>query len=152
MFEHLKRLDIIGAQSWLDMPELGKGARLLLNPANEANKFYHNAFLKKAGRRARRLAASGEISAEDVRQSRAEDRELYPLYVIAGWECLRDEVGNEVLWSKDAARELCEQLPDWLFDRVSAHARIPERFLPDEEPAPDAGELAKNSESASASS
>jgi len=159
MFDHLKTYDVGQAKSWLEMPELGSNARLLLNPATEANKPYYNAMLKLSGKRARNLARNGTISVEDLQKNRDEDRILYPKYVIAGWECVETEEDRErededkeyIEYNMDVASELCRKLPPHLFDRVRNHAATPEQFYPDDEMPPVAEELAENSKSDSSS-
>jgi hypothetical protein len=154
MFEHLKRLDVAASTSWLDMPELGKEARLLLRPATEANPAYYNAMLKRAAKRVRRLARADSVTVDDVRQNRDDDRDLFPLHVIVDWEGVRDDQGEVVPHSRDAAKELCQQLPEWSFDRVRSHAATPERFLPEgeDDPVSDLDGLLGNSSPASTSS
>lgn len=152
-FAHLQKLDVAQAKCWMDVPEISPGARLLLVPATEANPGYYNAMLRMSGRRARQAVRTEKIDAEHLAQNRADDRVLYPLHVIVGWEGVLDDQGNPVAWSREEAKDLCEQLPAWLFDRIRNHAATPERFLPEDEPeAPDAAELAGNSGVVSASS
>ena len=88
MFENLKKFEIGQSLYWLDMPELGAKARILLAPAGEANPQYYNAMLKMSGARVRALAKSQTLTAENAEQSRDEDRELFPLFVIKSWENL----------------------------------------------------------------
>ena len=163
MFEHLKNYEVDQAQSWLEMPELGERARLLLKPATEANRPYYNAMLKLSGKRARTLARSGQISVDDLRKNRAEDRKLFPRYIIAGWEHVETAEDRElpfeekqfVDFSAEMAVELCQALPDHLFDRIRNHAATPEQFYEEDEmPLDDdeVAELAGNSESDSSGS
>ncbi len=155
MFEHLKTYEVGQAKSWLEMPELGDRARLLLSPATESNKPYYNAMLKLSGKRARTMARHGKMSVADLQKNRDEDRILYPKYVISGWEFVETEEDVDlpkeekvyVEFSLDMARELCRALPAHLFDRIRNHAATPEQFYPDDEIPPDAEELAENSES-----
>jgi hypothetical protein len=142
-FDHLQ----VNTQKalWVDMPELGPNARVCLRPASEANKPYFNAMLKRSGLRARRIARTDRISVEDAEQNRAEDRDLYPRYVIANWEGVLDVNHKPVPFSQDHARELCAKLPAWLFDRLRNAASTPERFLSDDDLVPDPLELSGNS-------
>ena len=151
MFKNLDKFDISNATAWLDMPELGPKARILLAPATEVNANYHNAMLKMSGKRIRRMAKSDRLTAEDAAQSRDEDRELYPLFVIRGWEHFEgdeaddlDEDGH-VPYNRRNAQILCKEMPTHMMDRVRHEASTPERFYPDDEIAPpDAAELAEN--------
>lgn len=151
MFKNLNKFDIRNALAWLDMIELGPKARILLAPATEANENYYNAMLKMSGKRVRRLAKTDKITADDAQQSRDEDRELYPLFVIRDWENVEgdeatdmDENGH-VPFSRRNAQKLCHELPPHLMDRLRNEAATPERFYPEDEIAPpDAGDLAEN--------
>lgn len=150
MFDHLKKFEIREALSWLEMPELGPKARILVAPATEANPAYYNAMLKLSGKRVRAMVRSDQITAEDAAQNRDDDRELYPRYVIRGWEQVQgsgdglDENGH-VPFTRENAVKLCRVLPAHLMDRVRNHASTPERFYaPDELPPLDADELAGN--------
>ena len=151
MFKNLDKFDISNATAWLDMPELGPKARILIGPATEVNEPYHNAMLKMSGKRIRRMAKSDRLTAEDAVMSRDEDRVLYPLFVIRGWEFFEgddavdmDEDGY-VPYSRLNAQKLCHQMPTHMMDRVRHEASTPERFYPDDEIAPpDAADLAEN--------
>ncbi len=152
MFENLKKFNISNAMAWLDMPELGPKARILLSPATEANPNYYNAMLKMSGKRVRRLAKTDKITADDAQQSRDEDRELYPLFVIKNWEFFEgdeaadiDENGH-VPFSRGNAQKLCKEMPSHMMDRLRNEASTPERFYPEDEIVPpDAPELAEKS-------
>lgn len=151
MFKNLEKFDIRNALAWLDMIELGPKARILLAPATEANANYYNAMLKMSGKRLRRLGKTDKITADDATQSRDEDRELYPLFVIRNWEFVEgdeaadmDEDGH-VPYNRRNAQKLCYELPPHLMDRLRNEASTPERFYPEDEIAPpDAAELAEN--------
>jgi hypothetical protein len=152
MFKNLKKFEIRDALAWLDMsPELGPKARILLAPATEANPSYYSAMLKMSGKRVRRLAKMDNITAEDAQQSRDEDRVLYPLFVIRGWENFEgddavdlDENGH-VPFNRRNAQLLCDELPPHMMDRLRNEASTPERFYPEDEiTPPDADELAEN--------
>ena len=145
MFDHLKKLEVKEATTWVELPELGPKARVCVRPATEANKPYFNAMLRSAGQRARRMARTDRMTAEDAQQSRAEDRQLFPRYVLVNWEGIEDTDGNPAAFNADHAREFCEKMPDWIFDKIRNAASTPERFLSEhDEGDPDAGELAGN--------
>ena len=151
MFKNLDKFDIRNARAWLDMPECGPKARILLAPATEANPNYYNAMLKMAGKRLRRLGKTDRITADDAMQSRDEDRELYPLFVIKDWEYVEgddaadmDEDGH-VPYNRLNAQKLCYQMPPHMMDRVRNEASTPERFYPDDEIVPpDPADIAEN--------
>jgi hypothetical protein len=150
MFDHLKEFAPDGT-AWLPMPELGRKARLQLRPATEANRPYYNAMLKMAGKRVRTLIR-GRVSPEDLAQNRDEDRRLYPKYVLVGWEHVETREDRERGWdekefvefSAKGAAELCEKLPDHLFDRIRNFAATPEEFYPEDELPPDPEDLSGN--------
>lgn len=161
MFKDLTKFDIRNATLWVDMPELGAEARILIAPATEDNPAYFQAMLAKAGKRAQRLAKTGRISVEDAELNRQEDRELYPLYVIRSWEKLEgdpdtakegelDEAGH-VVYNRRHAQKLCAILPRELMDRLRNKAATTELFYPEEMPEPPAVEdVAGNSAGGSA--
>ena len=149
LFENLKKYEISQSLYWLDMPELGAKARILLAPAGESNTQYYNAMLKMSGARVRALAKSQTLTAENAEQSRDEDRELFPLFIIKNWENLEgtgeglDENGH-VPFSRENARKLCQALPSHLMDYMRNEAATPSRFYADEIAPPDVEELAGN--------
>jgi hypothetical protein len=143
MFEHLKKLEVRDAMSWFDLPEIGEGARLRIKPAAESNAQYYNALIRGVGAGNNRRKAK-QITAEDLQKHRNLDRKLYPNYVIVGWENVKDAEGESVEFSREVARELCDSLPDWLFDSLRNHASQPENFLPEGEELPSAEDIAGN--------
>jgi hypothetical protein len=141
------------AMSWVDMPELGERARILLRPATqEGNPAYYNAMLRLSGKRARQLARSGTISVADLEKNRLDDRQLFPKFIIESWEHVetREDRGRPfaekefVPFNREAATELCEKLPAHLFDRIRNHAATEENFYPEEQIPPDAEDLVGN--------
>lgn len=146
MFEHLSKLDVLpGATTFVDLPEVTPKARIICKPATEANQAYFNAMMKRSGARARRMVRTDRITVEDAQQNREEDRELFPRYVLVGWEGILDKDNQPVPFSADHAKQFCAKLPDWLFDRIRNAAATPERFVPEGgEDRPDAKALAGN--------
>lgn len=151
-FSHLQKLQVDNAVAWVSISEVSPGAKLALLVAGEANPQYWNALLKKTGRRARELQR-GKVSAQVIARNRAEDRALYPKYVIVNWEGILDSNDEEVAFSQEVCADFLEQLPDWLFDRLRDLASDPNTFIEDEdEQLPDPEELAGNSETDSSGS
>lgn len=149
MFDHLSRLEPDEA-SWLDLPEVAPKARVLLKQASDRNRPYFNALLKRANRNRARPDA---VDAQRIDQGRQEDRELFGLHVLVGWEGIEDQDGEPLAFNRDLGREFCQKLPGWIFDKLRVHAATPERYLrPGEELPPDPEELAGNSVSGSAGS
>lgn len=145
-----KKLDVAEATSWIDLPEISPGARLQLRPAGESNPPYYNAMLRRSGKRARQMVKTDTIDAEMLRLNREDDRELFPLHVVVGWEGIVDDKDTPVPFSREDCAELLQALPNWTFDKVRHHAATPERFLTESDP--DAEELSGNSRSASSTS
>ncbi len=154
-FKNLDKYVLNGdSRYWMDFPELGRKARLLLAFAGDANPNYYNAMLALSGKRVRRLAKQDNITAEDAAQSRDEDKELYPLFILKGWECVEgdEDDGPEELdangympYNRRKAQQLCDCLANHLMDRIRNEAATPERFYPaDAIVPPDADELAEN--------
>lgn len=148
MFKKLDRFDISQATSWVEMPELGKRARVLVRPATDANPNYYNAMLKLSSKRVRAMLKTDEITAEDAALNRDDDRQLYPRFVIAGWEALEGEPGSDGLdedghvpFTRENSRKLCGILPNHLMDRLRNQAATPERFYGDEPTPPDAADV-----------
>ena len=153
MFEHLQKLDVKDAQSWMSLPEISPRARVLLKPAGETNKIYYSSMLRLSGARARTIQRTDMVRPEDVAENRADDRLLFPLYVIIGWKGIEDDQGQPVEFNRENCKEFCEKIPHWIFDRVRNHAATPERFLgEDEMPLPEVRELVKNSDGDSSTS
>lgn len=154
MFKNLDKYDIRKAMSWVEMPELRKPgapmARILVKPATEANSPYYNALLKLSGKRIRAMARTDTITAEDSAASRDEDAQLYPLFVIQGWEYLDGEgddldEGGFVPYNRPNAQKLCALLNEkapHLLDRLRNEAATTERFYGEDEiPPPSQDEL-----------
>lgn len=149
-FGHLSKYDTSAQTTWVEVPELGsdeKPARLQLSPAAESNKPYFNALLRLSGKRARRLQKK-QVTVADIEQNRLEDAQLFPKYIIRGWEGVIDEAGNEVPHSQEAASEMCQALVKFapnVFDRIRDAAGTLEEFYEEDETLPDTGDLVPNS-------
>jgi hypothetical protein len=130
-FGHLRQHDV-RADSTADyaLVQISTGEKtptLVLRPATEVNRPYFNALLKRTSKRARLLSA-GNLNSSMLEENRAEDRALYPQYVVTGWRDVVDAGGEEVKFSKEAAADFVQALPDWVFDDVAAFARNPQNF------------------------
>ena len=90
------------------------------------------------------MIRTDRVTAEDTSQSRKEDRELFPRYVLCDWEGIVDTNGKPVTFSPETSSEFCRALPDWLFDRVRNTAATPERFIDEIDPEPDMEALSGN--------
>lgn len=125
-FSHLKKLEIAGTAEY-PMPELGEGTVLTVKPSGESNKEYFNALLRATG--AGKRQKKRKVDAAMVAEIRNQDKELYPKYVIVGWEGLYDAKGAKVKFSPEAAADLLAQLPDYIFDGVRGFCGEPESFV-----------------------
>lgn len=152
-FDYVSQFSTAQAMSWVDMPELGERARIRVRPATqEGNPAYYNAMLRLGGKRARQLARTGVISVADLEKNRLDDRQLYPKFVIDGWEYVetaedrhRPTAEKEYVdYTRDAATELCEKLPAHLFDRIRNHAATEENFYPEDQLPPEPEDLVGN--------
>ncbi len=101
---------------------------LHLVPAGEVNKPYFNELLRRSKTSQRRITA-GAFNASVIAENRANDRELYPLFVIRGWERVRDSSGQEAPATAENFRDFCAALPDHLFDEVRSFATDPQNFV-----------------------
>ncbi len=101
---------------------------LILKPATEANLPYFNALLKRSRRTGQALRANA-INAGMISENRDEDRELYPKYVVVGWEDMIDSKGRRVKFSAGSCKDFLAALPDWLFDNVRNFSGNPVNFV-----------------------
>lgn len=153
-FNHLRKLEV-GADrlAWLDLPEVSPGCRLQGRPATEANAPYYEALVARSGARSRTIARGGKLRVKHLKENRDEDRDLFPIHVITGWENVRDENDEPVPFSVQACAEFFQALPSDVVDRVRNFFATPDVFRDPDEPAlPAASELAENSASGSSGS
>lgn len=106
--------------------------------AGEANKPYYSALLLKAGASARRLRSNNnKLTPEMVAQNRQQDIDLFPKFVLTGWEGPEgtvgpnDASGNPVPFSEDACRALLNALDDSDVDYIRNEYATVSNFLPD---------------------
>lgn len=152
-FDHLKQMEVTEAsRSRFPVPAL-PGAVLILAPATAAlNKEIvrwsmqnpeHSKALQDALDTAR---ADDEASNRDILDIvRDNDRRLYAEVICKGWEKMPDEDGKDTKFSKGAAKDFFEQVPDWIFDDVRQHAQIPTNFHKAWKPRPQLRDVAGNS-------
>jgi hypothetical protein len=80
-------------------------------------------------KRSSRIASTGTITSADAAQDRAEDRILYPKYIITGWGGIQDKKGKAVRFTPQNCKALVAVLPIFGFDRLRLFCMKPERFL-----------------------
>lgn len=76
----------------------------------------------------------GRVDANLLAENLRLDRELFPKYVITGWDGIQDSDGELVPYSQAACAELLEALPDWIVQELSGFAARASHFLPDDMP------------------
>ena len=94
-FAHLKKLDVAGKTAWLTLDDLEGSPKICLRYAGQSNHGYFNAILKRSGSRNRKLL-SGKVDVQMMEDNAADDRELFPIHVITGWEGILDSKGKAV--------------------------------------------------------
>ena len=117
------------------VPYLGDEAILKVCPATQVNKAYQNEILRKSNNAIR---VNSKANDDSLRKT---DRELYPKYIIKGWSNVVDNSGKKIPFSEKNAIDLCEQLPDWMFDEIRVFVLNPHNFIKD---APNVEEVSKN--------
>ena len=120
-----------------------KSPTLIVHPATEANSRYFNALLQRTGRNASQVA-SGKINAGMISDNRDEDRELYPNYVVSGWEDVVDSDGKAVKFTPANVADFINALPGWVFDDLRAFCGKPHNFVGDTVLNVDVGTTGKN--------
>ncbi len=105
----------------------GKTPTLIVAPATEANRPYFNALLKRAGKSAKAIRA-GAINAGMVEDNRDEDKDLYPRFIIQGWEDMIDATGKDTAFSKTECVDFLDQLPSWIFDDLRQFCGNPANY------------------------
>lgn len=131
-FSHLKDLEVTADKTarypFHQITVNGKSPTLIVSPATEANKPFFNRLLKKAGKSARQVRA-GAISAGMIDENRDEDKELYPQFIVKGWEDMLDgETGDELKFSRKLCEEFLAALPGHMFDELRSFCSNPASF------------------------
>ncbi len=143
-FTHLKKLEVAGKTAWLTLDDLEGNPSLCILFSGQSNHGYFNAILKRSANRNRKIL-SGKIDVQMMEDNMADDRDLFPMHVITGWKDMMDDKGKPVPFTRSDCVEFCQDLPDWIFEKIRNFAQNPERFLEEgEELVSDGLELAKN--------
>ena len=133
-FNYLKKHDIGSEPVEYPLYQIGGEPVLLIRPAGEKNKPYHNALLKRNAKLAARFRAGTKVNREMMKENREHDRALYGKFIIAGWEGIVDDSGVEVAFSPEVCSQFLRSLPDWIFDDIRQFAGSAANFLADDEP------------------
>ena len=145
MFGHLKKLEVKGQTAEYPMVELKGCPRLIVKPATEANKEYFNEVLRRSAKSIRKAARGDiEVTAEVMDKNRADDRKLFPKFVIVGWIDIKDDQGNDVEFSQDNCQQFVDALPDWIFDGIGVFCRKNSNFVEVDIDQEEADELGKH--------
>lgn len=122
--------------TWLDY---GKAGRFLIARAGGANKRFTQVMIAKMKPYRRVLQAKqNNPDAQALDLLRSIQEEVYAETIVLGWEGVKDVLGEEIPYSKEAARKLFKDLPA-LFDEIAQFANDLSNFQ-----AEDTEEDAKN--------
>lgn len=131
-FSHLNSLDVNNDNTTdVVLYELEGAPTIYLAPALEANKPYYNDVLRNSMQKAAALRANKGITADMAKTNREEERERFKKHnIVAGWKGLLSADGKtEVKYSKEAAADFIDAIPDWLFDKLHMEASQPQSFI-----------------------
>lgn len=120
---------------------------LYVKSTTDANKLYLNALLK--GRKTLRLMRGRKINASVLDANREQDRELYPQFVVTGWDekTIADSEGNDVPFSRENCELFLQALPNDIFDELRNFCGDPDEHRDGEDlDSEDVEELSGNSE------
>lgn len=134
-FGNLRQFDPTGRTATMSLP-IGYvradgttvQSKLVLAHAGDSNKRWQNAVNAhnaKTGLARKALSNSGEANALGM----ARDLDLYPKFIIQGWEDVVDDDGVPVAFSEENAREFLQALPQWIFDSIRLFAVQASNFV-----------------------
>ena len=130
-FSHLNKLQVTD-QNVVEYPliEIEGEPTLTIRCASEGNKAYANAILRANGQvNGARKPGKIKVDGQLIDKMRDQDRQLYPLNIITGWEGVLDSDGKSVDFSAEACEAFLNALPNWIFDRLRQAASTPETFI-----------------------
>jgi hypothetical protein len=116
-FSHLKKLDVVDKTARFTIAQMASEPVLIMKPGTEANKLYFNAILKRS-RSSMAAIRRGTVTERQIAESREKDRQLFPKFVVVGWENVTDREGNQVPFTPDNCEQFLRALPDWIFDDI----------------------------------
>lgn len=132
-FGYLDRLDVKSGvtadYTFFAISVNGKSPVLTVRPATEATPGYYGELLVRANR-SQAIVSSGAISKAVIDDSRREDRDLFPRFIVVGWHDVVDDKGEEVPFSVENARDFLSALPDYIFDEFRKWCGQEVNFLP----------------------
>jgi len=129
-FKHLNKLQIDPGKSieFTFFNVVGEPT-LFVRPTTQENKRYLNAVLSRGNRTIRRMRGN-KITVAVLSENRAQDRELFPKYVVTGWksETVLDAKGRSVPFSEESCAQFLEALPNDIFDELRTFCGEPENW------------------------
>jgi hypothetical protein len=140
-FSQLSKLEVVGDKT-VDyiLDQLESQPTLKMLPANQANKPYHSALLRKSGRRIKALQKR-KINEKILKENREEDKELYVKHIIKGWSGIVDAQGKNVPFNEESVTEFLDGIPVWLFEEIREFASDIDNFIAEQI---DTEDVAKN--------
>lgn len=149
-FSNIKKYDLRERTSFVDMPELGPGARIEVKTTADVNRPYYNAMLRIGMQRNRELGQKKDVDTDDIIRDRKDAASLFPEHVMVSFEKVLDpDTGKYLEYSAEIGKELCDELVETaphLFDKIRDHAGVLSNFYGD---VGDPYALAENSQSGS---
>jgi len=150
-FGHIAKLTPT-AKAWYTIHEIEGTPKLEVCYAGRTNKPYFAALQKLAIARARGVKIQkgndeslARANIEALERVMANDRVLFPKYVILGWEGVVDSAGNPVEFNSVNCAEFVAALPDWIFQRLQQFCDHAANFVDEDAPTPeDISEASKN--------
>lgn len=132
-FNHIRKLAVApSATSKFIFYQIQSRPSLTVKPTGEANPQYMNAMFKRSKGVARRLRA-GDLSVDLLEETRDIDLQLYPKFVVTGWDDVETDSGEEAPFNADLVGQFLEALPDDMFDELRAHCGDLSNFRDDGE-------------------
>lgn len=136
-FGYMKKLEVTDEQTARytinEMEVNGVSPTLILRPMTAANKPYFNAVLKQVTAEGGKVKVKGksktQVDAALLEEGRNADRAMFPEFILAGWEGVVDEDGNEVEFNQADAADFIAAIPDWIFDPIRTFCGQSENFV-----------------------
>ena len=123
-FSHLDKLNVSKeTTATYILYQISGEPELTVSTSTQANKPYFNAVLRRSGSKA------GKRHKPNIEQARAEDRDLFPRYVIKGWKGIKDAKGKAVKFSESNCSDFVAALPDWIFDEIRVFCGNVQNFV-----------------------
>jgi hypothetical protein len=130
-FSHLQKYNIPTGKT-AEYPlydiEQEKTPVLIVKHAGDTNKGYMNQVIKETRKKSR----NKNLSHKTLEQSRKQDKDLYPKYVVVGWENVLDKDGNEAPFNGENCHAFLDALPDFMFDELRVFAADISSFMDDD--------------------